>query len=54
MCESIGHPVLRLKRVSFGPLELGGLPQGKWRLLRPEEVDLLNRWAISPPSGQKR
>ena len=38
MAEAIGHPVLSLHRCSFGPLELGSLQPGEWRLLLPEEV----------------
>lgn len=53
MCEHIGHPVLKLKRVSFGPLRLGRLPKGKWRLLKPEEVELLKEWAASSPGLKK-
>ncbi len=30
--------VLRLIRVAIGPLVLGGLPRGKWRVLAPAEV----------------
>jgi 16S rRNA U516 pseudouridylate synthase RsuA-like enzyme len=30
--------VRRLKRVAFGPLELGDLPVGQWRELSPAEV----------------
>lgn len=41
MCEVIGHPVKRLIRVGMGPLSLGGLAAGKYRLLRPEEVEKL-------------
>jgi len=33
--------VLRLMRVAIGPLELGALPKGAWRLLEPAEVDAL-------------
>lgn len=33
--------VLRLVRVAIGPLRLGELPKGKWRLLSPEEVAAL-------------
>ena len=38
MCESIGHPVLKLKRICFGHLTLGDLPEGKWRKLKDEEI----------------
>jgi len=33
MCESIGHPVIRLKRIAYGNLELGELKPGEWRYL---------------------
>lgn len=45
MLEAIGHPVLRLHRESFGPLELGDLPEGKYRVLSPQEVVALERAA---------
>ncbi len=38
MFSVIGHPVLKLKRVEFGPLRLGNLPIGQYRFLTPEEV----------------
>jgi 23S rRNA pseudouridine2605 synthase len=41
MCEAVGHPVERLKRVAFGPLELGRLAPGSCRRLTPREVGLL-------------
>lgn len=37
MFEAVGHEVLRLHRDSFGPLSLGNLEQGKWRLLSADE-----------------
>ena len=37
MCEAIGHPVDRLKRVRIGQLTLGNLPEGKWRYLHAGE-----------------
>ena len=33
MCEHVGHPVKRLERIRFGPLELGGLRPGSYREL---------------------
>ena len=38
MCESIGHPVVRLRRVAIGPLRDPRLKPGKWRELTPQEV----------------
>lgn len=37
MCDQVGLEVLGLKRVRVGKLRLGRLPEGKWRLLGPEE-----------------
>ena len=38
MFEWAGHKVLQLRRVRFGPLELGDLPRGQWRELNEEEI----------------
>ena len=38
MLTAAGHEVTRLKRVSFGGLELGDLPPGKWRAVPEEEL----------------
>ena len=38
----VGVPVVRLVRVAIGPLVLGDLAKGAWRMLRPEEVDVGN------------
>src|SRR5262249_17042036 len=40
-CKALGHPVVRLRRVEFGPLRLGRLAPGQWRSLTPAEVRLL-------------
>ncbi len=40
--KNFGYNVLKLKRISFGPLELGGLHRGETRQLKSREVkDLL-------------
>jgi 23S rRNA pseudouridine2605 synthase len=41
MCEAVGHPVLQLQRVGFGPLRLGGLKPGGHRRLSVAEVERL-------------
>jgi 23S rRNA pseudouridine2605 synthase len=38
MAEAVGNEVVDLVRVSFGPLELGDLPQGAARRLRKSEL----------------
>ncbi len=43
MCEAVGHPVSRLKRVRFAFLDLGGLRPGEFRPLTAEEVARLKR-----------
>ena len=41
MVDSLGHYVVRLKRVSFGPVQLGDLPSGMWRNLTSDEIEKL-------------
>lgn len=45
MCEAVGHPVQRLRRVAIGPLRLGDLAPAKWRRLSESEVRVLRRRA---------
>jgi 23S rRNA pseudouridine2605 synthase len=39
MCEAVGHRVIELERVAFGPLRLGALEPGASRRLSPAEVE---------------
>jgi pseudouridine synthase len=41
LLAQVGHPVLRLRRVRVGPLTLGALPPGAFRLLTDRELALL-------------
>jgi 23S rRNA pseudouridine2605 synthase len=41
MCEVVGHRVLALERVAFGPLRLGDLAPGAYRRLSEAEVERL-------------
>jgi 23S rRNA pseudouridine2605 synthase len=59
MCDHVGHRVLELQRVRFGPLQLGDLRPGAHRRLTPNEVSLLRsagsggRTAASPPGASR-
>ncbi len=47
LCENAGLEVIRLKRLSVGPLSLGSLQPGKWRKLTPAELAAI-RNAVKP------
>ncbi len=39
MCEAVGHPVLKIKRIAYGPVRLGELAPGDFRHLGPDELE---------------
>ena len=41
MFDAVGHKVLLLRRIRFGPLELGDLKRGEWRELTAQEIEML-------------
>jgi pseudouridine synthase len=45
MLLAVGHRVHALNRTAFGPLRLGRLKPGGWRVLRPAEVSALRKAA---------
>jgi 23S rRNA pseudouridine2605 synthase len=45
MCETVGINLLELERVSFGPITLGQLKSGKYRMLIKKEVITLKKLA---------
>jgi 23S rRNA pseudouridine2605 synthase len=49
MFDAIHYPVIRLRRVQFGPLFLQGLPRGKSRPLTPKEIEELMDTSYSTP-----
>lgn len=53
MLEALGHPVRRLFRRSFGPIQLGRLGPGKWRELTEEELQLLQGSPPAAPAPQR-
>jgi pseudouridine synthase len=38
MAEAVGNEVVELRRVRFGPVELGSLPQGQARRLGDDDI----------------
>jgi 23S rRNA pseudouridine2605 synthase len=48
MCEAVGHRVVELRRVAFGPLRLGDLTSGRHRRLTAAEVQRLRDSAREP------
>lgn len=49
MLAAVGHPVLRLRRMRFGPVSLGDLARGSWR-----DLDDRERSALELRAGRKR
>lgn len=41
MFAAVGHPVSKLKRIQFGPLDDPALKPGDWRFLKPNEIAAL-------------
>ena len=41
MMEAVGHKVLLLRRIKFGPIDLQGVERGEWRDLTEEEISKL-------------
>lgn len=52
VCHAVGQDVRDLYRVSVGPIELGPLPEGRWRKLSPKEVELLVQPLKASPNGK--
>jgi pseudouridine synthase len=50
MCSTVGHEVVELERVRFGPLRLGGLAPGAHRRLTAPEVEQLRAAAQRTPA----
>lgn len=54
MLEAVRHPVLKLKRVKFGPIVLGDLPAGRYRYLTDREANALRRLLSAPPAAEMK
>ncbi len=53
MCEAIGHPVTRLKRIAIGPLRDEGMNPGQWRELTDAEVARLRKTVDTPATAAR-
>lgn len=43
MLDYLGHPVISLKRISHGPIDIAGLKKGQFKYLKPKQIkDLKN------------
>lgn len=51
MCEAVGHRVIELERIAFGPLKLGDLPRGAHRRLDRAEVERLGEATAKQARG---
>jgi len=51
--SAIGHPVLKLKRVGFGPIRLDNLPVGQLRSLTDEEMEGLKKLTAHRTKDEK-
>jgi pseudouridine synthase len=54
MCDAIGHPVRRLRRVAIGPIRDPKLKPGQWRELTDDEVRRLRAAAAGTPAGSSK
>jgi 23S rRNA pseudouridine2605 synthase len=53
MCEAVGHPIRRLRRVQFAGLETTGLSSGQYRPLTLTEVHAIKRLAGLEQSSKR-
>jgi 23S rRNA pseudouridine2605 synthase len=54
MGEAVGHPVLKIKRIAYGPLTLGRMKPGDWRPLTASERRALEQSGSDSGAGRPR
>jgi len=54
MCEAVGHPVKKLRRVRIGPIADRRLRPGEWRDLSLQEIRRLKSLVAAPRPAAKR
>jgi 23S rRNA pseudouridine2605 synthase len=53
MAEAVGHEVVALRRVRFGPVELGDLAEGEARRLSAAELEVLREAGAASAEGRR-
>ena len=53
MLEAVDSKVLKLVRTAIGPIRIGELPIGKWRLLTPQELETLLGTPLSTAESRR-
>jgi 23S rRNA pseudouridine2605 synthase len=53
MCEAVGHPVRKLRRIRIGPIGDRHLRSGEWRDLTATEVRLLTNLGAARPAAAR-
>lgn len=53
MCDALDYKVKKLLRIRIMNVYLGKLPLGHWRLLTPEEIDLINKMVAESSKTQE-
>lgn len=44
MLDILGHPVISLKRISFGPVDLTGLKKGQFKYIKPKQIQEIRNY----------
>ncbi len=44
MLDILAHPVISLKRISFGPVDLSGLKKGQFKYLKPKQIQEIKNY----------
>ena len=44
MLDILGHPVIYLKRISIGPIDLKGLKKGQFKYLKPKQIQEIKNY----------
>ncbi len=54
MLDFLGHPVISLKRISVGPIDLSGLKKGQFKYLKPKQINELRNYLRKLEKAEKK